>query len=98
MKTTERRSKMTETTHEAGPTLFGGVVLDLMRERELADASELDLDRLDLRALRRHFDGENAQHRRRMPAHVADALEASDEEMVRMAVAYMGYSPQLLNA
>ncbi len=81
-----------------GPTLFGGVVLDLMRERNIADASELDLDRLDLRALRRHFDGENVSHRRRMPAHVADALEASDEEMVRMGMAWLGWGRSLADA
>jgi hypothetical protein len=74
-----------ETTNE--PTLFGKVVLELMREQEIADASELDLDRLDLRALRRHFDGEKATHRRRLCAHVADALEASEEEKGRMALA-----------
>ena len=85
-----------ETTN--GPTLFGKVVLELMRERHIADASELDLDRLDLRALRRHFDGENASHRRRMPAHVADALDASDKEMIEMGVAYIGWSPPLANA
>lgn len=40
------------------PTLFEKVVLEMMRERDIADASELvDLDRLDLRALQRHFDG-----------------------------------------
>jgi hypothetical protein len=80
------------------PTLFGGVVLDLMRERDIADASELGLDRIDLRAIRRHFDGENAWHRRRLPAHVADALGASEEERVRMGVAYMGWSPKRTNA
>jgi hypothetical protein len=85
-----------ETTN--GPTLFGGVVLELMREREIADASELGLDRLDLRALRRHFDGEKANHRRHLPSHVADALEASYEEMVRMGLAYIGWSPQHANA
>lgn len=79
------------------PTLFGRVVLELMREQEIADASELGLDRLELRALRRHFDGENARHRHRLCAHVADALEASDEERVRMALAWMGWSPQLAN-
>lgn len=87
-----------ETTREVGPTLFGRVVLELMREQELADASELSLDRLDLRALRRHFDGENALHRRRLCAHVADALDASDAEKVRMGLAYMGWSPELTNA
>ncbi len=81
-----------ETTN--GPTAFGEVVLQLMRERRIADASELDLDRLDLRALRRHFDGENAMHRRWMPRNVADALEASDEEKTQMGLAYMGWSPQ----
>ncbi len=81
-----------------GPTLFGGVVLGLMRERSLADASELGLERLDLRALRRHFDGENNSHRRWMPSNVADALEASEPEKGEMAMAYMGYSRQLANA
>jgi hypothetical protein len=80
------------------PTLFGGVVLDLMRERNLADASELGLDRLDVRALRRHFDGEHARYRKRLPGNVAAALEASPEERVRMAVAYMGWSHQPANA
>jgi hypothetical protein len=60
------------------PTLFGTVVLELMRKQEIADASELGLDRLALRALRRHFDGEKATPRRRLCAHVADALDASD--------------------
>ncbi len=80
------------------PTLFGKVVLELMRERRIADASELDLDRLDLRALRRHFDGENASHRRHMPRNVATALEAGDGEKTEMAIAYMGLSAQLANA
>lgn len=80
------------TTNE--PTLFGAVVLEMMRERRIADASELGLHRLDLRALRRHFDGEPNSHRRWMPSNVAAALEASDQEMGRMAMAYMGYSLQ----
>lgn len=92
MTTTEVRETVPE------PTLFGRVVLELMRERRIADASELGLDRLDLRALRRCFDGENARHRRYMPRDVAAALEATDAEMVEMAVAYMGWSPQLANA
>jgi hypothetical protein len=69
-----------------------------MRERGIADASELGLDRLDLRALRRHFDGENVWRRRHLPAHVADALEASEEERVRMGVAYIGWTPKRINA
>lgn len=84
------------TTNE--PTLFGAVVLEMMRERNIADASELGLHRLDLRALRRHFDGENATRRRWMPSNVADALEASESEKGEMAMAYMGYSRQLANA
>ncbi len=87
---------MMETTNE--PTLFGRCVLEMMRERNIADASELDLDRLDLRALRRHFDGEDNSHRRRMPTNVADALDATEAEKVEMATAYMGLRPQLANA
>jgi hypothetical protein len=72
------------------PTLFGKVVLEMMRERDIADASELvDLDRLDLRALRRHFDEEDARHRRVMVSRVADSLDATEDEKKRMAVAYM---------
>ncbi len=81
-----------------GPTAFGRAMLEFMRERNSADASELGLGRLDLRALRRHFDGENVFYRRRMPAHVADALKASDKEMTEMGLAYMGWSPQIANA
>ena len=78
------------------PTLFGEVVLEMMGERNIADASELvDLDRPDLRALRRHFDGENARHRRLMVSHVADSLDATEDEKMRMAVAYMGFGSAL---
>jgi hypothetical protein len=45
-----------------------------MRERRLADGPELAIDRLDLRALKRHFDGNNARrHRRDLPRNVAEA-------------------------
>jgi len=77
------------------PTAFGRVVLEMMRERNIADASELGLSRLDLRALRRHFDGENARHRRWMPTNVAEALDASEPEKVKMAAAYLYKSTPL---
>lgn len=85
-----------ETTNGATP--FGEVVLELMRERNIADAAELGLDRLDLRALRRHFDGENVTHRRWLAKHVAKALGASDEEMIKMAMAYLRWPVQTRNA
>ena len=56
----EERIEARTTTPE--PTAFGRVVLEMMRERRIADASELGLERLDLRALRRHFDGDNVRH------------------------------------
>jgi hypothetical protein len=72
------------------PTAFGAMVLELMRERRIADASELGLERLDLRALRRHFDGEEARRRPRLVANVAAALGVTAEERTRLMVAYMG--------
>ena len=51
----------TEVAERPEPTLLGRVVLDIMRRRNLADASELGLDRLDLKALRRNFDGERTR-------------------------------------
>ena len=72
------------------PTPFGEVVLDLFRDRRVADVSELGLHRLDVRALRRHFEGDNNNHRREMPENVATALDLTDEERTRMAVAWIG--------
>jgi len=89
---------MTEERNEANgvapaPTAFGRVVLGMMRERRIADASELGLERLDLRALRRHCDGENAYHRRQMPTLVAEALEATEPEKGRMGYACLYRRP-----
>ena len=91
MTMTEERIEARTTTSE--PTAFGRVVLGMMRERRIADASELGLERLDLRALRRHCDGENAYHRRQMPTLVAEALEATEPEKGRMGYAYLYRRP-----
>ena len=81
------------------PTAFGKVVLDMMRERNIADASEIaDLDRLDIKALRRHFDGDRALHRRVMVSRVADGLDATEAESIQMAMSYMGWESILTNA
>ena len=71
------------------PTAFGRVVLEMMRERDIADASELGLERLDLRALRRHFDGDNVRHRPYMPGRVAEILEATEQEKGKMAEGWL---------
>lgn len=72
------------------PTPFGEVVLDLFRDRRVADVSELGLHPLDVKALRRHFEGDAANHRKDVPANVAAAIDATEDEKTRMAVAWIG--------
>ena len=76
---------------EGGPTPFGCAVLGLMRERGVAEASELGLAPPDLGALRRHFGGENVHRQQELPANVADALGLGHDEMVSLARAYLGW-------
>src|SRR5215212_4903276 len=87
MTTTEETIETRTTAPE--PTAFGRVVLEMMRERRIADACELGLERLDLRALRRHFDGEQNRHRRWLPTNVAVALDATEPEKAKMAHGYI---------
>ncbi len=78
---------MEENPNIPEPTVFGEEVLDMMRERRLADASELGIDRLDLRALRRHFEGDRPRRYGHLCRTVAYALHATDEEKLRLALA-----------